>query len=78
MFGANQRQNNVVVLLTLIPIHCRHLQGAFEGESFVGLKFRYEALKAYFRSLIFVVCPEHIITVAYYLRYNSNVWIFVG
>lgn len=26
MFGANQRQNNVVVLLTLIPINCCYLQ----------------------------------------------------
>ncbi len=33
--------------------------------NFVGLNFRYQVLKAYFRGLIFVVCPEHIIVVAY-------------
>ncbi len=35
-------------------------------ETFVVLNFRYQALKAYFRGLIFVVCPEHVIIVAYY------------
>ncbi len=30
---------------------------------FVGLNFRYQALKAYF---CVVVCPEHVIIVAYY------------
>ncbi len=32
-------------------------------EFFVWLNFRYQALKAYFRGLNFVVCPEHVITV---------------
>ncbi len=32
---------------------------------FVGLNFCYQALKSYFRGLIFVVCPEHFITIAY-------------
>ncbi len=27
--------------------------------------FRYQALKVYFRGIIFVVCPEHVIIVAY-------------
>ncbi len=36
------------------------------GEIFVGLHFRYQALKAFFRGLIFVVCgAEHVIIVAY-------------
>ncbi len=34
-------------------------------EIFVGLNFRYQAMKAYFRGLIFVLCPEHIIIVAF-------------
>ncbi len=38
-----------------------------------------QALKAYFRGLIFIVCPEHVITVAYCpCGYYSNVQIFVG
>ncbi len=35
----------------------------------VGLNFRYQALKAYFRGIIFV--PEHFIIVAYYLAFRG-------
>ncbi len=40
----------------------------YSGEIFVRLNVRYQALKAYFRGLIFVVYPEHVIIVAYYPR----------
>ncbi len=46
--------------------------------SFVGLNFRYQALNAYFRGLIFIVYPEHVIIVAYYPRLYSNVTNFRG
>ncbi len=32
---------------------------------FVGLNFCYQALKAYFHGIIFVVCPEHAIIVTH-------------
>ncbi len=35
----------------------------------IGLNFRYQALEAYFRGLIFAVGLEHVIIVAYYLDF---------
>ncbi len=35
-----------------------------------SFNFRYQALKAYVRGLIFVVCPEHVIIVAYCLDFR--------
>ncbi len=40
------------------------------------LKFRYQALKAYFRGLI--VCPEHVIIVAYCLDFRGLIFLFLG
>ncbi len=38
--------------------------------------FRYQALKAYLRRLIFVVCPEHVIIVAYCLDFRAFLFLF--
>ncbi len=35
----------------------------------IAENFRYQTLKAYFCGLIFVVCPEHVIIVAYCLDF---------
>ncbi len=46
-----------------------------EWEIFVGLHFHYQALNAYFRGLIFVVCLEHVIIVAYCLDFRGLIFI---
>ncbi len=43
---------------------------------FVGLNFHYQSLKAYFCGLIFVVCPEHVIIVAYCLDFRVLIFRF--
>ncbi len=42
-------------------------------EKFVGLNFRYQTLEAYFCGLIFVVCPVHVIIVAYCPRLAATI-----
>ncbi len=45
-------------------LHEEIAQGAYRIHvvgNLVGLNFRYKALEAYFRGLIFIVCPEHVI-----------------
>ncbi len=38
--------------------------------------FRYQAVKEYFRGLICIVCPEHVITVAYCLDFRGLMFRF--
>ncbi len=47
------------------------------ARNFRWVKFCYQALKAYFRGLIFVVCPEHVIIVLSLLSRFSWVNFFV-
>ncbi len=55
----------VVSLMLIWPAKSLYMYVYRIWEIFVGLNFRYQALKACFRGLIYAVCPEHIIIVAY-------------
>ncbi len=57
--------------------HCTIIKGCLDASSLdyrIAETFRYQALKAYFCGLIFIVCPEHVIVVAYCLVGSFFIW----
>ncbi len=68
-----------VVVPPLIASYCEQITLYRIAGNFVGLSFRYQALKAYFLGLIFVMRPEHIfiiIIVAYYEDFRGLIFCF--
>ncbi len=58
-------KRNISGSLAEVTLAKRLWQQNCKAGNFVGLNFLYQALKAYFRGIFFVIRPEHII-VAYY------------
>ncbi len=56
---------------------CTHALDYRIAGKFRWVNFRYQALKVYFRGLIFVVCSEHVI-IAYYLDFRRLNFRFLG
>ncbi len=66
-----QMLHNASLLYVSQYVHNYRITGNF---CFVKFSFS-QALKAYFRGLIFIVCHEHIIIVAYYLDFRGLIFV---